>query len=115
MPVRYRSTTNTIHVDIVSESAAAAVVAKFSNGKASKVYSAEKLFFSPKLRFTDCPFITLHNNTSVKYSKDQEYRSIAKFTCDEGYSLSGAASVQCEENGQWSAEIPKCVGKKLNS
>lgn len=42
----------------------------------------------------------LYTNTSVA--------SIARYTCDQGYSLSGSASRVCRFNGQWSGIEPTC-------
>ena len=36
------------------------------------------------------------------------YQSIADYTCNAGYQLSGAATVTCEANAQWSSPPPLC-------
>ena len=34
--------------------------------------------------------------------------TIAKFTCDIGYTLDGTASVTCDTNGDWTPSLPTC-------
>uniref|UniRef100_A0A803YRR2 CUB and Sushi multiple domains 2 n=1 Tax=Meleagris gallopavo TaxID=9103 RepID=A0A803YRR2_MELGA len=36
---------------------------------------------------------------------------VAKFVCNTGYRLEGAAQSQCLANGQWSSTLPACRGK----
>ncbi|XP_038073405.1 sushi domain-containing protein 2-like [Patiria miniata] len=34
---------------------------------------------------------------------------VARFTCDDGYTLRGNSELVCQENGTWSWEVPTCV------
>lgn len=34
----------------------------------------------------------------------------AVFSCSWGYKLVGQPGIECELNGNWSGDIPKCVG-----
>ena len=46
---------------------------------------------------------------SSKYPVD----TMATFSCDEGFSLSGSSSSICQDSGNWSQETPIC-GNELN-
>ena len=35
----------------------------------------------------------------------------ATFTCNPGYTLSGSATITCQNTGQWSPSEPTCTGK----
>lgn len=35
--------------------------------------------------------------------------ALAKYRCERGYKIIGEALSTCEDNGQWSGEVPKCV------
>ena len=35
------------------------------------------------------------------------------FTCDAGYTLSGSATLTCQEDGKWSSESPTCSKSNL--
>ena len=37
------------------------------------------------------------------------FGSVVSYTCNTGYTLSGAASVMCEASGSWSDVAPTCV------
>lgn len=36
--------------------------------------------------------------------------SSCSFSCERGFKLQGATSVQCTETGQWNTSIPICTG-----
>ena len=44
-----------------------------------------------------------------KYSVD----TMASFSCDDGYSLTGPSSSICQDSGTWDPEIPTC-GNEMN-
>ncbi len=43
------------------------------------------------------------------------YQSIASYSCNTGYILSGVQSQTCQDNGQWSGSAPECVRKLRTS
>ncbi|XP_038072987.1 sushi domain-containing protein 2-like [Patiria miniata] len=40
---------------------------------------------------------------------------VASFTCDDGYTLQGESELVCQENGQWSDEVPICEASGLQA
>jgi complement factor H len=44
---------------------------------------------------------------------DQEYYfgQVVNFECNSGFKREGPKEIHCSENGRWSDEKPKCVGK----
>ena len=36
------------------------------------------------------------------------FRSIVRYTCDDGYTLQGLDSRTCQSNGQWNGSAPQC-------
>ena len=56
----------------------------------------------------NCPVPTIRNgyimNTNVRHAQ------WALFRCNYGYLLKGRRDLECN-NGQWSNELPICVGK----
>ncbi|XP_038073805.1 sushi domain-containing protein 2-like [Patiria miniata] len=40
---------------------------------------------------------------------------VASFTCDDGYTLQGDNELVCQENGQWSGEVPICEASGLQA
>jgi len=36
---------------------------------------------------------------------------IAAFVCQEGYNLKGKETLTCEQSGQWSGDVPKCISE----
>ena len=49
-------------------------------------------------------------NGDVSYSSTT-FESIATYTCDAGYILTGSATVTCQADRQWSDTAPDCVRK----
>ena len=54
-----------------------------------------------------CPRLEPPNDGSVLYS-DRIVGSEAQYSCNEGFSLVGDASVICQSDGTWSGEEPIC-------
>ena len=48
-------------------------------------------------------------NGMVNYT-NTTYNSVATYSCNTGYILSGDDSRRCQENETWSGSIPTCVG-----
>ena len=44
---------------------------------------------------------------------DQEYYfgQVVRFECNSGFKTEGHKEIHCSENGLWSNEKPRCVGK----
>lgn len=44
---------------------------------------------------------------------DQEYSfgHVVRFECNAGFKVDGRKEMHCSENGRWSNEKPRCVGK----
>ncbi|XP_038073810.1 sushi domain-containing protein 2-like isoform X2 [Patiria miniata] len=40
---------------------------------------------------------------------------VARFTCNDGYTLQGDSELVCQENGQWSGKVPTCTAYKQPS
>ena len=38
--------------------------------------------------------------------------SVANYSCNTGYTLTGDAMRTCQRDGNWSGSIPTCVGMK---
>ncbi|XP_042320916.1 P-selectin-like [Sceloporus undulatus] len=58
-----------------------------------------------------CPLLRDIENMRMNCSNPLgffSYRSSCRFHCAEGYILNGTSTVQCQPNGQWSAEMPFC-------
>ena len=41
---------------------------------------------------------------------DTSFDAIVQYSCNPGYTLTGTNTIICQENGQWSASIPRCAG-----
>ncbi|XP_058127402.1 sushi, von Willebrand factor type A, EGF and pentraxin domain-containing protein 1 [Anopheles ziemanni] len=54
---------------------------------------------------------TLIRTSDATASGAQTFKvgALAKYRCERGYKIVGEALITCEENGQWSGEIPECV------
>lgn len=37
--------------------------------------------------------------------------SVARYSCDEGYTMKGNGTRECLDNGTWSGHPPQCYGK----
>ena len=36
---------------------------------------------------------------------------VASFVCQEGFILKGNETLTCEQSGQWSGDVPKCISE----
>lgn len=62
-----------------------------------------------------CPEVLSPGNGMVRISpQDRTVGSTATFQCSVGYQLIGQASVQCQQNRQWSSQPPTCQCKSLS-
>ena len=50
-----------------------------------------------------------------KTNSNVTYGSIVKFSCNNGFRLSGAKSVLCQSKGQWNDSKPTCTGMYTNT
>ncbi len=35
--------------------------------------------------------------------------AVARYTCDQGYTLFGSDTIECQSNGSWSRHLPRCL------
>ena len=47
----------------------------------------------------------------VKLGSTYTYGSAVSYQCLAGYTISGAARIECQANQQWTADVPSCNGK----
>ena len=57
-----------------------------------------------------CDTLERPDNGRISYSNSTEYGSVATFSCNAGYSVSGHNQRMCMENGKWSGSTPNCTG-----
>ncbi|XP_045154223.1 E-selectin [Echinops telfairi] len=66
----------------------------------------------PTCEAVTCGAIRQLQNGSVDCSQapagEFTFQSSCRFTCDEGFTLQGAAQVECTAQGQWTQQIPTC-------
>ena len=62
------------------------------------------------LSVVDCLNLTDPSNGQVLLSTTT-FRSIATYSCEEGYILIGIPMRECQSNGSWSEEEPSCESK----
>lgn len=64
-----------------------------------------------------CSLFPSHNTVEVEYSQQDlrpgglRYGAVAEFSCRQGFSIHGAASSTCMEDGTWSRGLPQCQSK----
>ncbi|VVC96125.1 unnamed protein product [Leptidea sinapis] len=58
---------------------------------------------------TFCPFFTSLNPQLSIIEHNSSFGGRAVFTCAWGYRLVGAPGLECEQDGQWSGEMPQCI------
>lgn len=51
-----------------------------------------------------------HNSGANSY----KIGSLVKYRCERGYKVIGEPLSTCEDSGQWSGDVPKCVCELLN-
>ena len=56
----------------------------------------------------DCGFPGEPEDGSVDAS-ETTFRSIARYSCDDGYELEGSSTRQCGSNSLWSGSVPTCA------
>ena len=59
----------------------------------------------------NCDPLTGPDNGQVDTSNGTIVGSIATYTCDTGYALSGSQSRICGADGNWTSTVPMCKGK----
>lgn len=57
----------------------------------------------------DCGHLSVPLNGDVDY-QETVFLSMASYTCDSGYLLTGEKKQTCEADGTWSGEPPVCSG-----
>ncbi|CAF4748505.1 unnamed protein product [Pieris macdunnoughi] len=63
----------------------------------------------PTCEETFCPFFTSLNPHLSIIEHNSSFGGRAVFTCSWGYRLVGAPGLECENDGQWSGEMPQCI------
>ena len=53
-------------------------------------------------------------NGSVDTSAGTSFGDVARYSCDEGYTLIGQNETTCQDDGQWNGSVPTCESKILN-
>jgi len=43
------------------------------------------------------------------------YGGSVTFTCNKDFSLRGKSTIYCQENKEWTAPVPQCLGKCLKT
>ena len=71
------------------------------------------LFTSPSA--ITCSSLGAFANGQITYSTDttspHDFGTVATFTCNTGFSLSGDSTRICGSGGVWSGSSPVCIGK----
>ena len=62
----------------------------------------------PTVFLVRCPNLCDPNNGAVDFY-DTTVGSVAMYTCNEGFNLSGAVNRDCQANGTWSPSEPICI------
>lgn len=77
--------------------------------KGAIVYSSKPRLFSPALQ---CPAIYPDSNVLVQGDTENSiYRNSVQFSCRyNNQILSGQQEIICNEHGEWSGTVPKCIG-----
>ena len=59
----------------------------------------------------DCGLLPDIANGKVAIAPDTRLGSTATYSCNAGFNLVGAATRQCQANGEWSGQEPSCERK----
>ncbi len=81
------------------------------NGSAARTCGANGSWSgaAPTCKAAKCRSLPLIANGKVTLSDGQAYGSVATYTCNEGFVLSGSGTLTCNADGNWSGIAPKCV------
>ena len=60
-----------------------------------------------------CPDPGKPVNGAQVVNKGFVYGGSVTFTCDKDYTLRGKSTIYCQEDKQWTASIPRCLGECL--
>ena len=55
-----------------------------------------------------CPHLERPDNGDVSYTSRTVCQSVASFSCDSGYQISGPSLLTCRADGTWSGRPPTC-------
>ncbi|MGH0157663.1 UNVERIFIED_CONTAM: hypothetical protein FKN15_053815 [Acipenser sinensis] len=81
---------------------------------ASGKWSAE----TPTCKAVACSSLTQPDHGNMVCSSptgEFSYNSSCKFTCEDGFTLTGADRLQCTASGQWKGQTPKCEAVKCHT
>ncbi|XP_070688395.1 complement factor H-like [Pempheris klunzingeri] len=64
-----------------------------------------------------CPVIHVGNNVHVHGDpEDATYGNVVRFSCKSNSEImTGSPEMYCDENGEWSGEVPKCIAIKCDA
>lgn len=62
----------------------------------------------------DCGTPPRPSNGAVHLQSGTQLNDIARYSCSDGYWLDGDEERMCEENRQWSGQLPVCQGEELD-
>ena len=62
-----------------------------------------------------CVRLDAPSNGRVNTSADIPFGNVARYSCDAGYTLNGAAERTCQADGEWDGTEPTCESKILES
>ena len=68
------------------------------------------LFVPVNLSVVSCPDPG-NPDHGVKLGSTYTYGSAVSYQCLAGYTISGAARIECQASQQWTADLPSCNGK----
>lgn len=65
------------------------------------------LYRLPSCKIVKCEILKPPANGRMVLTKTS-YKGTAKFTCDDGFKLTGSNLLSCTDFGKWSSEVPNC-------
>ena len=73
------------------------------------------IFIACYLVGVSCVRLDAPRNGRVNTSADIPFGNVARYSCDAGYTLNGAAERTCQADGEWDGTEPTCESKILES
>ncbi|XP_066265898.1 P-selectin-like [Branchiostoma lanceolatum] len=63
----------------------------------------------PTCTLDHCPALRAPTDGTMSMTGSYSYQDVAEFTCNQGYTLVGSATLTCQDHGSWSAAAPTCA------
>ena len=73
----------------------------------------EVIFWACYLVGVSCGQLDAPSNGRVDTSAGTSFGDVARYSCDAGYALNGAAERTCQSDGRWNGTEPTCEGETL--